>query len=193
MVNTLGHKLFEEIKDKLDSTNSEAWYINAARGANAKGIQTQEGFVVLKESRIAISIVESFSERLLAKREDLIHSGKIQVINDEYIVMEDLLFSSPSLAAAIVMGRSANGLTEWKDRNGRTLKRFIIRNKINSPVHRGCFLLLSFTFQRYSPCTSKNPFLYEALYSLSLASEKVSLYVSFFSVTPSSSIPNGKH
>ncbi|MEK3763445.1 GIY-YIG nuclease family protein [Solibacillus sp. FSL K6-4121] len=124
MVNTLGHKLFEEIKDNLDSTNSEAWYINAARGAKAKGVQTQEGFVVLKESRIAISIVDSFSERLIAKRDDLIHSGKIQFINDEYIVMEDLLFSSPSLAAAIVMGRSANGLAEWKDTYGKSLKDF---------------------------------------------------------------------
>ena len=36
--------------------------------------------------------------------------------------MEDLLFSSPSAAADIVMGRSANGLIEWKDVNGRTIK-----------------------------------------------------------------------
>lgn len=122
MVNTLGHKLFEEIKDQSDSTNSEVWYINAARGAKAKGIQTQEGFVVLKGSRIASSIVDSFSESLNARREDLIQSNKVQIFNDEYIVMDDLLFSSPSLAATIVMGRSANGLTEWKDRNGRTIK-----------------------------------------------------------------------
>lgn len=122
MVNTLGHKLFEEIKDHSDSSNSEVWYINAARGAKAKGIQTQEGFVVLKGSRIASSIVDSFSENLNARREDLIQSNKVQIFNDEYVVMDDLLFSSPSLAAAIVMGRSANGLTEWKDRNGRTIK-----------------------------------------------------------------------
>lgn len=36
--------------------------------------------------------------------------------------MEDLLFSSPSLAATITMGRSANGLTEWKNINNKTLK-----------------------------------------------------------------------
>lgn len=122
IVNTLGHKVFEEIKDNSDTNNSEFWYINAARGAKAKGIQTQEGFVVLKGSRIASSTVDSFVERLAAKREDLIASGKVQIMNEEYIVMEDLLFSSPSLAAAIVMGRSANGLTEWKDRYGKSLK-----------------------------------------------------------------------
>ena len=122
MVNTLGHKLFEEIKDQSDSKKSEVWYINAARGANARGIQTQEGFVVLRDSKIASSTVDSFSESLTAKRDNLIQSNKVQIINDEYVVMEDLLFSSPSLAATIVMGRSANGLTEWKDRHGRTLK-----------------------------------------------------------------------
>jgi len=122
MVNTLGHKLFEEIKDQSDSKKSEVWYINAARGANARGIQTQEGFVVLQDSKIANSTVDSFSESLTAKRDNLIQSNKIQIINDEYVVMEDLLFSSPSLAATIVMGRSANGLTEWKDRQSRTLK-----------------------------------------------------------------------
>lgn len=122
IVNTLGHKVFEEIKDNADSINNEFWYINAARGAKAKGIQTQEGFVVLKGSRIASSTVDSFVERLAAKREDLIASGKVQIMNEEYIVMEDLLLSSPSLAAAIVMGRSANGLTEWKDKYGKSLK-----------------------------------------------------------------------
>lgn len=105
--------------------NSGFWYIKAARGAKAKGLQTQEGFVVLKGSTIASSTLDSFVERLVVNREDLIISGKIQVMNDEYIVMEDLLFSSPSLAAAIVMGRSANGLTEWKDKYGKSLKDII--------------------------------------------------------------------
>ena len=35
---------------------------------------------------------------------------------------DDYIFSSPSTAAAIVIGRNANGLTEWKTKNGKTLK-----------------------------------------------------------------------
>ncbi|MFF2795332.1 GIY-YIG nuclease family protein [Lysinibacillus xylanilyticus] len=122
MVNTLGHKLFEEINDELGSTNNEFWYIKAAWGANAKGIQTQEGFVVLKNSKIASSTVDSYSERLLAKRNSLIKENKIQDVNGKLVLMEDILFSSPSLAAAVVMGRSANGLTEWKNTYGKILK-----------------------------------------------------------------------
>lgn len=40
----------------------------------------------------------------------------------EYIIKKGYIASSPSSAAAIVMGRSANGLVEWKLENGITLK-----------------------------------------------------------------------
>jgi len=36
--------------------------------------------------------------------------------------MSDYLFSSPSSAAAVVLGRNANGLMEWKDNQGKELK-----------------------------------------------------------------------
>jgi Domain of unknown function (DUF4357) len=35
---------------------------------------------------------------------------------------QDYSFSSPSTAAAVVLGRSANGRVEWKAADGRTLK-----------------------------------------------------------------------
>ncbi len=34
-------------------------------------------------------------------------------------------FSSPSTAASVVLGRSANGWTEWKDQYGKTLDEII--------------------------------------------------------------------
>ncbi|ATP41698.1 methionine sulfoxide reductase [Solibacillus sp. R5-41] len=122
MVNTLGHKLFEEIKDNAEIHENDIFFIEAARGAKANGIQTQEGFVVLNGSKIATDYVNSYSERSIAKRNELIQSERVTVINGEFIVMEDLLFTSPSAAADIVMGRSANGLTEWKNKFGRSLK-----------------------------------------------------------------------
>jgi len=39
-----------------------------------------------------------------------------------YRFTQDYSFSSPSTAAAVVLGRSANGRIEWKDAQGRTLK-----------------------------------------------------------------------
>jgi len=122
LVNMLGHKSFVEIKDTSETNDDEILYIKGARDANAKGFQTQEGFVVLQGSRVASSVVNSYSERLEAKRNDLIRTQKVLIQNGEFVVMEDLLFSSPSLAADIVMGRSANGLTEWKNKYGTMLK-----------------------------------------------------------------------
>jgi hypothetical protein len=39
-----------------------------------------------------------------------------------YAFTKDVEFSSPSAAAAVVHGGSANGLTAWKDKNGKSLK-----------------------------------------------------------------------
>ena len=50
--------------------------------------------------------------------EQLIESGVI----DSWKFVKDYLFSSPSTAAAVVMGRGANGLIEWKSKDGSTLR-----------------------------------------------------------------------
>lgn len=46
--------------------------------------------------------------------------SKVGVIDG--VLQEDVLFSSPSYAAMFVIGKSANGLTSWKDESGRNLK-----------------------------------------------------------------------
>ena len=41
---------------------------------------------------------------------------------DHYLLLQDYPFGSPSTAASAFLGRSANGRTEWKDADGKTLK-----------------------------------------------------------------------
>nr|WP_296895738.1 DUF4357 domain-containing protein [Thiobacillus sp.] len=55
-------------------------------------------------------------------REELIGNGVLQREGDHYRFEQDYVFSSPSTAAAVVLGRSANGRIEWKDAGGCTLK-----------------------------------------------------------------------
>ena len=55
-------------------------------------------------------------------RETLISEGVIVKEKDKMIMKRDYLFSSSSSAAMIIMGRSANGLTEWKMKSGKTLQ-----------------------------------------------------------------------
>jgi hypothetical protein len=54
-------------------------------------------------------------------RERLLAAGVMEERDGGYVFTQDFLFSSPSTAAAIVLGRSANGWVEWKDERGQTL------------------------------------------------------------------------
>jgi hypothetical protein len=124
LVNALGYKIFEDLRkpQSHEELKTNTFFIDAARGANATGQMTNEGFVVLKGSQIANSITNSFPKNWVTLRENLIEDGIIRYLDEKLILLEDVLFSSPSAAAAVVMGRSANGLTEWKLENGRVLK-----------------------------------------------------------------------
>ena len=77
--------------------------------------RTREGFVVLKGSHIETIDSDSIPTGIKISR------AKAQ-IDDIGILHEDVLFNSPSYAAAFVIGGHANGLTEWKTTDGRSLK-----------------------------------------------------------------------
>jgi len=123
LVNTLGYKVFDSVEDTAVATNSDKtiFLISAARGANAKGLIVSDGFAVLKGSVIACSTTPSMSESLVRLRTSLYER---EIINEQNMFLRDYFFSSPSLAAAVVMGRNANGRTEWKTETRKTLKEF---------------------------------------------------------------------
>ena len=54
-------------------------------------------------------------------RQQLVTDGVLAQSGDSYVFTRDYLFTSPSLAACVVMGRSANGWLEWKTDQGQTL------------------------------------------------------------------------
>jgi len=127
LTSSLGHKVFEDLVDKtvINQPKKNVFYIKAAKGdreCNAKGIATSTGFVVLKDSLIAKKTVPALGKTYEKIRNELIHSGIIIEKNGKYIFNDDYEFPSASTAARIVMGRSANGLNEWKLENGKTLK-----------------------------------------------------------------------
>jgi hypothetical protein len=124
LVNTLGHKVFDEIREFKPKQKQEIFFIKAARGADAQGEPTSDGFVVLKGSKAAGSTVTSMTQNFLSLRQRLIEKGVIKYMGEYYEFPEDYIFSSPSTAAAMVLGRNANGLTEWKLKDGKTLKEF---------------------------------------------------------------------
>lgn len=84
----------------------------------AKGQKTRDGFVVLKGSYIVEEDMKAIPEKIQQLRQ----SAKI---NKDRILQEDLLFNSPSYAAAFVIGGNANGLIEWKTKDGISLKNIL--------------------------------------------------------------------
>ena len=90
-------------------------------GSNAKGYLRESGeFVVLAGSELRSGECESLPPHSIEKRNAFIESQCSQS-NEKIILNADNTFPSPSAAAAMVIGGSANGWTEWKDSDGKTL------------------------------------------------------------------------
>jgi hypothetical protein len=129
LVNTLGHKVFEEKREFKPKQKQATFFIKAARGADGQGEPTSDGFVVFKGSKAAATIVNSMTPSFITYRQKLIDEGILKDKGEYFEFTDDYIFSSPSTAAVVVMGRNANGLTEWKSKDGKTLKDFETNEK----------------------------------------------------------------
>ncbi len=52
----------------------------------------------------------------------LLEKGILNKEDDHFLFAKDYEFTSPSLAAAAVCGGTTNGLTQWRTKEGKTLK-----------------------------------------------------------------------
>ena len=59
---------------------------------------------------------------LAAARRSLVENGVLRLDGQHYVFTQDYVFGSPSTAAGVVLGRSANGRTEWQTAQLKTLK-----------------------------------------------------------------------
>lgn len=130
MTNTLGHKVFQEKREFKPKQKQATFFIKSARGADGQGELSSDGFVVIKGSKAAATTVNSMTRNFINYRQKLINEGLLINKGEYFEFMDDYIFSSPSTAAVIVMGRNANGLTEWKSKDGKTLKEFETSEKI---------------------------------------------------------------
>jgi hypothetical protein len=95
------------------------------KGVAATGYEASQGFVVKAGSQAVPEAVPSMQQHVRGMydlRQELIANGVLAQDATGYRFTQDYPFSSPSTAAAVVLGRSANGRIEWKDAQGRTLK-----------------------------------------------------------------------
>ncbi len=119
----MGTSLFSMPNENSESI--EKRLVCKIKGLSAYGNRTENGFVVYKGSQ---AVFEDRPAAVLKKGRHFIRrknlaAKDILVINDGcYVFTRDYEFTSPSLAAAAIVGGSANGLTMWKTAKGKTLK-----------------------------------------------------------------------
>ncbi len=97
------------------------------KGVVASGYESTQGFVVKAGSQAVGEAVPSMQQHVRGMydvRQALIGNGVLAPASEGAGLRftQDFVFTSPSTAAAVVLGRSANGRIEWKDAQGRTLK-----------------------------------------------------------------------
>jgi hypothetical protein len=94
------------------------------KGAEARGQRTANGFVVFQESTAVLEDRPSAGSypNVLDQRKQLIADGTLIQKNGFLVFTKDSEFTSPSAAAVVIHGGSANGLVSWKTEDGKTLK-----------------------------------------------------------------------
>lgn len=110
----LGVPVFEKVKrQKQELFNCKVKRIEA------KGFYSENGFTVLKGSKIPIKTQPSFKSK--ESRDAKLKTTTIK-FDDEFVILsKDLTFKSPSAASSFSRGHASNGWIDWVNDNGQSL------------------------------------------------------------------------
>jgi len=129
----LGYMGFE--KTTVSKPDSDFLYLTGP-DANGQGELRSDGFLVFNDSLARLQNVKSFPAGWNNLRSRLIEKGIIVEEGNSYRFIQNYLFTSPSAASSILLGRNSNGPKEWKDSKGNTLKELETDTHEVSDVHR---------------------------------------------------------
>ncbi len=127
LMGTMGYKFLEPIATPTQKSNSVYYHVSSKKSDyDGRGIIVDDGFLVLKGTKISDIIAESFKKHVYNDlRQRLILDG---IIKDR-IFVKDCLFSSYSAASSVVLGRASNGWTEWKTDDGVNINDMLNSNQ----------------------------------------------------------------
>ncbi|WP_417535366.1 GIY-YIG nuclease family protein [Methylophaga sp.] len=132
LMSTLGYPVLEPLPSHTKEIQSTI-YLCTARGANARGILSSEGFTVLKGSTCAMKpTAKATPQSIKTRRQKLIDSGVLIMSSDTLVFAKDHLFQSPSGASCSVIYRTSNGWRDWKTAEGVDLATSEEKNIIQS-------------------------------------------------------------
>jgi hypothetical protein len=120
----LGVESFVQRISKVESETEREMLTCKIKNVIASGYLTPNGIVVLAGSSAVLTERSSAKKwpSVMAQRNKLIEEDGLVQNGDKYDFVKDTEFSSPSSAAAVIHGGSANGLTAWVNKDGKSLK-----------------------------------------------------------------------
>jgi hypothetical protein len=121
IVPLLGISAFEVVSQNSTPPEFENLQLQA-QGIYATGDVIDGKIVVKANSQSVAEHKPSASSGCIGLREELVKNGVLDNSTTPWTFTQDYTFESPSRAANAILGRSANGRTEWKTKNGVTLK-----------------------------------------------------------------------
>ena len=117
----LGCDILVPIAQPTGKTQAGGVLFCRIKGAEAQGQRTANGFVVFHGST-AVLEERPGAAKYVAKRNQLIADETLKQKNGFLVFTKDVEFSTPSAAAGVIHGGTANGLIAWKTEGGKSLK-----------------------------------------------------------------------
>ncbi len=95
------------------ASNSDADFYLSTKGISAKAKVVDGEFYVLKGSEVRKEVTDTKHTYTKNLRPQLFENNIID--SETYTFTQDYLFSSPSAAGGVILGRASNGRKEWKN------------------------------------------------------------------------------
>lgn len=120
-IDTLTHNEASQKQSKIYQIKTKTY--------SAEMYESDQGYIVLKGSEAKKGLSNSTTETYRNLRRKLLETKILIDKGDKLLFAEDAIFSSPSAASNMVLGRNSNGFTEWVTKQGKTFKE--IQDELN--------------------------------------------------------------
>ena len=122
LLGTLGLPVFKRLSqtEPTKEAHDQVFKLEK-RGAKARGMMVDEGFLILEGSTGPSDVTNSIQEGKVELRNRLIEQGILELKGKSIRFTQDYLTGTPSGAAVLVCGRSTNGWTSWTNDKGVTI------------------------------------------------------------------------
>lgn len=119
-----------------DSSVPRFWLRADRRGANATAELRDGEFIVEAGSTAALTWDHEATRQMTygLLRDELLRAGTLQERDGDLCFVENYVFRSPSAAAAVVLGRHANGTTEWKHEGSNQTYKDWEKRQLQTPL-----------------------------------------------------------